>query len=378
MFLLNHFKEDNLLGDPDDADVAQSLFTSAAVTQTEDKDITLKTDTPNNNYQCLHMMSLPVPGTLSNSQSQRRLIESSLPSVPDQGKEQTLIKPPESALRCSFNPMRETAAEWTKSSGAVQPTPTTQSFVFPETGDIPERKSEPVTNVRNTDLKPATFHVLQSKKSLEMSANVRSESAEVKDQPTKRLELTDLKNNTEFTVVTSMKHKDISRTENSVTNVYPTHALDTASDVSRKKSAEDSITTAIDSPQNWTTVTMETSTGSTLVNKVWLREKKTEIRPTRGPTTLREKKLVAITQQALFHQPKGPRTEQEQFSSALREREQKMNTDDSPQFSQEEPKHKTIPHPKTAGSDASESDCYSGDTGACPERPTAVPGTQIL
>ncbi|KAI7798100.1 putative collagen alpha-1XXVII chain-like [Triplophysa rosa] len=371
--------EDDLLGNPDDADVVQSLSTSAAVTQTEDQDITLKTDTANNNYQCLHMMSLPVPGTLSNSQSQSRLIESALPSDPDQGKEQTLTKPPESALRCSFNATRETPAEWTKSSGSAQPTPTTQSFVFPETTDMldPELKFEPVTNVRNTDLKPATFHVLQAKTSLEMSTNVRSETAEVKDQPTERPELTDFKNNTEFTFVTSMKRKEISRTEHSVTNVYPTHALDTASDVSRKKSAEDSITTAIDSPQNWTTVTVETSTGSTLVNKVWSREKKTEIRATRGPTTLRQKHPLAITQQAPFHQPEGPSVEQEQISSAPREREEKMNTDDSPQVSQEEPKHKSIPDPKTAGSDESKSDCYSGDTAACPQRPTTAPANQM-
>lgn len=357
---MNHFKKEDLLENPDDADVAQSLSTSAAMTQTENQDKTLTTDTANNNYQCLRMMSLPVP--------QSGLIESALPSDPDQ---ETLIKPPE--FRCSFNVTYETASEWTESSGSAQ------ALVFPKTTDVldPESESEPVTNVRNTDLKPATFHVSQADKSLETSTNIRSEVAEVKDQTTVEPLLTVFKNNTEFPAVMSMKHEEISRTEHSETNVYPTHASDTPNDVSRKKSAKDSVTTALDSPPNWTAVTMETSTGSTLVNKVWPREKKTEIRATRGPATLRQKHPVAITQHPLFHQSEGPGAQPGQVSSALRETEQKMNTDDSPQVRQEETKHKRILDPKTAGSDESKSECFSGDTDACPESPTTA-GTKIL
>lgn len=334
--MLNHFKEEDLLGNQD---VAKSFSTSATMVETEDQDITVNTDTANKNYECLHMMALPLspvdlgtPGALSNTKP-------ALPSDPDKRKEETLKL--ESALRCSFN---ETTSEQTKSSSSVQPTPTKTTDMLD-----PARMSEPVKSVRNTHVNLHTYHVLQTEKSLETRTNVRSKPTEV-------------------VIAKAKMHEEKSKTEHSVTNVFPTQA----------KSIEDSITTVIDSPRNWTTVTMETNTGSTLVNKVPYQEKKTEVTGTRGPTAMRQKHPVAISQQALFHQPEDPRTEQEQVSSALSEREQKMHTDGSPEVRREEPKHESVPDPKTDRSGESESYCYSDDTAACPEKPTTLSGKKNI
>ncbi|XP_073724137.1 uncharacterized protein [Misgurnus anguillicaudatus] len=341
------------------ANVAQSIFTSPNMMKRDNHDVAVEIDTGNSSNQCLHMMSLPVSPVDSGGQ-QSSFTNRAVSSDPDQGNEQTFIKP-----SCFFNATYKATSQWTKSSDSVQTIKTTQLLVFPEITDRldPERKSEPVTSLRNTDLTAHTYHVH------EMSTDVRSE---VKDQtlkeslPTPQLSVSDLKNNTEFIVAIDMKHGEISGTEHTVTNVHPTH------NVSRDKSTEGSISPAIASPQNWTAVTMETSTGSTSVNKASSQEKQAEIRATRGPSTLKPTQPVAITQQMLFYQPEGPGDEREELDSALIEKEQKMKTDDSPQAKREDPK--TIPETKTPRSDESETVCGPA---ACPESPTTKPANQM-
>lgn len=318
------------------ANVAQYISTSPNMAKRDYHDVAVKIDTVNSSYQCLHMMSLPVSPVDSGGQ------QSSFTA--HQGNEQTFIKP-----SCFFDATYKATSEWTKSSDSVQTTKTTQLFVFPETTDRldSERKSEPVTSVRNTDLTARTYHVP------EMSTDVRSE---VKDQtfkeplPTSQLSVSDLR----------------SRTEHTVTNVHPTH------NVSQDESTEGSISPAIASPQNWTAVTMETSTGSTSVNKASSQEKQAEIRATLGHSTLKPTQPVAITQQMLFYQPEGPGDEREELDSALTEKEQKINTDGSPQVKREDPK--TIPETKTHRSDKSETVCGPA---ACPESTNTEPANQM-
>lgn len=367
----SYFKEEDV---GKGANVAISGSVSVAMVEIEDKNKKVKTDTERNNRHCQHMMSFPLsPVDLS---VQRAVSDSQTLAS---GSLERLSNLEMVTLRCQANSTYETESERTESSGfdqekiirggidnkeafisslTIQPTKTTQSFVFPETTGAlpPEREPQPRTmRVRNINLTTGAY-VPQSEKSFKMRTEVK---LEVKGQtkkgplPTPQLSVSTLKNS----ITVSM---------NTATNVHPTDTLDTANDTSRIESVEDSITAPSGSPQNLSGI-METSTSSTSFRKVKSKEKNKEFRATSRPTTPMQTQPVAVTQQIPFHQPGSPRVE---ASTALREREQEKikDTDETSQIRREQK--------APVNGESETNDCYSGAFAACSGRPTTAPSTQ--
>ncbi len=339
----------------------------------EDKNTKVKTDVERNIRQCQHLMSTPLsPVDLSGPDSQT-LANGSL---------ERLFKLEMATLRCQADSTYEMKSERTEASSfdqekaggggiykkeilisslTVQPTKTTQSFIFPENTSM--LNTEPWTvSVRNID-STAGSSVSQSKESFQMSTEVKSEvKGQANKEPLQTLQssVSNLKNST---ISMNTNPVEMSRT---ATNVHPTDISDTANDASRTKSVKDSITAPSDSLRNLTHATMETSTGSTPVNRVKSLEKNEEIRTTSRPTTPMQTQPVEITQQKPFYQPGSPSAEREEDSTALRERE---NTDETAQIRQEDLRY------RSEQKESEPDDCYSADTAVCSGRPTTVPNT---
>ncbi|XP_051949842.1 uncharacterized protein LOC127620689 [Xyrauchen texanus] len=304
-------KQEEQVGMP--ANVPLSDFTSIAMVEMEESNKKVDTDTTGNNDECLHMMSFPLsPVDLSkqrtfsetDTQSQRDLTGIGMSSDPDQPKQQILPEKDRTLAggKCLADATCETTSDWTDASGITpdksdegritkkeiissslkaQPTKTTQSFVFPETTGIldPEHKTEPVMSVRSID----------SEASFKMSTKFKSETKEVKGltmekpMPTPQQSVSTLKNSSEFKVSMTSEQGEVSDID-----VHSTDILDATNGVLQKQSVKDSITIPEVAPQNLTTVTMETGTGSTSDDKEKSQEKNAEIRVTRRPTKPRK------------------------------------------------------------------------------------------
>lgn len=330
----------------------------------EDKNTKVKTDIERNIHQCQHLMSTPLsPVDLSGPDSQTLA----------NGYLERLSKLKMATLRCQADSTYEVKSERTEASSketlisslTVQPTKTTQSFIFPENRSMidPEPQTVSVRNIDST----AGSSVSQSKGSFKMSTEVKGQTNK---EPLQILQssVSNLKNSTDLAISMNTNPVEMSRT---ATNVHPTDILDTANDASRTNSVKDSITAPSGSLRNLTRATMETSTGSTSVNKVKSLEKNEEIRTTSRPTTPMQTQPVEITKQMPFHQPGSPSAEREEASTALRERE---NTDETAQIRQEDLRYRSEQKaPVTAESEPD--DCYAGDTADCSGRPTTVPNT---
>lgn len=368
----SYFKEEDV---GKEANVAVSGSESVAMVDMKDENKKVNTDTERYIRQCRHMMSFP----LSHVDLSRPRAIAKSQTLPN-GSLERLSKIEMATLRCHTDSTYEIKSELTEASSfdqqkagrgeketfisslTVQPTKTTQLFVFPENASMLDPEPQTV-NVRNID-STAGSYVSQYKETFKMSAEVKLEvKGQTKTEPLQTLQ----NNSTEFSI--SLNTKPVSGT----TNVHPT---DTADDASRTKSVKDSIAAPSGSPRNLTSVSMETGTGSTSVNKVKSLEKNEEIRATSRPMTPMQTQPAAITQQIPFHQPGSPSAERQEASSALRESEQEQikHTDETPKTRQEDLRFRSEQKAPVIEESETE-DCSTGDIAACLGRPTTATST---